>query len=75
MTSRGKIEYPFNKIESFSISKKPEKWTRRKYPIIYGRWGYIQVPIAYITKPKWIEQAEFEKFIEALELSVAPPRQ
>lgn len=43
---------------------------RVKSPIVWGHWGSVIAPIAYIRKPKWLSESDFKKVVESLELRI-----
>lgn len=38
----------------------------RKSIIIYQVKGSVHSPVAYISRPKWINEKDFEKFVRSL---------
>lgn len=59
--------YDWKTAEKFTIDT-----TRsiRKSIVIYGQSGCVAWPVAYISRPKWITQTDFDSFIDALEIRV-----
>lgn len=56
-------------IKSYSVSPNGLEG-RVKSPIIWGHWGSVIAPLAYIQKPKWLDEDDFKKVVEALELNL-----
>lgn len=44
--------------------------TIRKSIIIYKNKGSVHSPIIYISKPKWVTNEEFDKFINNMQIIV-----
>jgi hypothetical protein len=40
----------------------------RKSIILYKQTGSIATPMAYISKPRWIEEKDFVEFIKSLDI-------
>lgn len=58
-------------LSNFTISRRPQKWTRRKSCIIWARHQHITAPVAYISKPKHIPQQVFDEFMDSIQLHMA----
>jgi len=61
---------PLSKIKSFSISRKPEKWTGLKSCIIWAKHDGHRAPIAYISKPKHVPQKLFDEFMQNIQIHI-----
>lgn len=61
----------FYEIDSYSVAKSGLKG-RVKSPILYGHDKNQSVifPLAYIKKPKWIKQKDFEKILDSIQLNL-----
>lgn len=54
----------------FSVSRRPQKWTKRKSCIIWMRHQHITQPVAYISKPKHIPQQLFDEFMDSIQIQL-----
>jgi len=55
---------------NFRVSRRPQKWTKRKSCIIWTRHQTITMPIAYISKPKHIPQQLFDEFMDSIQIQL-----
>lgn len=60
-------EYKLDTMKSYSISPNGLEGLV-KSPIIYGHWGNVISPLAYIQKPKLVSDEDFKRVVEAIEL-------
>lgn len=54
-------------LESYSIDNSK---SIRKSVVVWGSEGNISYPIMYISKPKHINQEDFDRMIEKMELLI-----
>jgi hypothetical protein len=40
----------------------------RKSIVLYKQTGSVATPMAYISRPKWIEEKDFEEFVRSLKI-------
>lgn len=55
---------------AFTISRRPQKWTKRKSCIIWMRHKTTLWPMAYISKPKHIPQQLFNEFMDNIQIQL-----
>ena len=53
--------------DEFEFSRYPD----RKGRVIGARFGCVHWPLAYIHRPKWMAEADFDAFVAALEIKVS----
>ena len=58
-------------LTAFSISRRPQDWTKRKSCIVWARHKHITLPMAYISKPKHMPQDVFDEFMDSIQLSIS----
>lgn len=58
-------------LTDFTISRRPQDWTKRKSCIIWARHKHIKAPVAYISKPKHVPQEVFNEFMDNIQISIS----
>ncbi len=59
-----------NQCSAFTITRRPQKWTKRKSCIMWMRYKTVQWPIAYISKPKHVPQQLFNEFMDSIQVQL-----
>lgn len=71
MATKTKQPKKLSDLTAFSISRRPQLWTKRKSCIVWARHKHITAPIAYISKPKNMPQHVFNEFMDSIQLSIS----